>query len=183
MGKMDTCAWEFYSDPARYADLVNGLIFQGQQVVSAHDIHVLDSRSGEKVRDLLRQVAFEENIATIGIENQTYVDYAMSQRVMLYEACEYDRQKELIKKEIGKKRKGLSSDEYLGRFGMNNRLNAHVTIILYYGKRSWNGAENLTEIIDFHGIPEAFQKLVQNYRTHVVEIRKLKDTSVFKTDV
>ncbi len=46
-----------------------------------------------------------------------------------------------------------------------------------------DGALDLHSIIDFEGIPEELKKLVQNFRVHVVEVRKLKDTSMFRTDV
>lgn len=188
MGK-DTCAREYYSDRARYADVINGLVFNGQQLVAEEDLQELDSRVGNKVRDLLRKIEFDGDIVTIGIENQDYIDYAMPQRTLFYEALEYDRQKALIRKNIEKEMKKdpdgttLSSGEYLGRFRQASRLVPHVTLVLYYGQESWDGAANLTDIINFGNVPKAFRKLVQNYQTHVIEVRKLEDTSVFHTDV
>lgn len=76
---------------------------------------------------------------------QDYIDYAMPQRTLFYEACEYDRQKALIKKTVEKERKkelngsSLSSGEYMGRFRKDSRLNPHVTLILYYGQKPWDG--------------------------------------------
>ena len=64
MGKKDACAWKYYSDHARYADVVNGVIFGGKKVVTEECLHVLDSRSGKKERDLLREMV------TVGIEQE-----------------------------------------------------------------------------------------------------------------
>ena len=183
MGKKDTCAWEFYSDPARYADIVNGLICKGEQVVSKGDLHELDSRIGQKSRDLLREVAFGKNTAVIGIENQEYVDYSMPQRMLFYEAKVYEKIAAETRVEVKKHLSGISSDEYLGRFRKEDKFHPHVTLVLYYGQKPWDGEKNLHEIIDFTDIPESLQKLVQDYQVHIVDVRRLEDTSVFKTDV
>ena len=183
MGKKDTCAWEFYSDPARYADVVNGLTCNGEQVVDKGDLHELDSRIGQKSRDLLRKVAFGKNIAVIGIENQEYVDYSMPQRMLFYEAKVYEKLAADIRAGVKEDSSGISSDEYLGRFRKDDKIHPQVTLVLYYGQKPWDGERNLHEIIDFTDIPESLQKLVKDYQVHVVDIRRLEDTSVFKTDV
>ena len=38
-------------------------------------------------------------------------------------------------------------------------------------------------MLDFTDIPEELREMTQDYRVNLIEIRKLKDTSVFKTDV
>ena len=183
MGKKDTCAWEFYSDPARYADVVNGLICGGEQVVGKGDLHELDSRIGQKSRDLLREVVFGNNIAVIGIENQEHVDYSMPQRMLLYEAKVYEKLTASIQADVKKDSSGISASEYLGRFRKDDKFHPHATLVLYYGQEPWDGEKHLHKIIDFTDIPESLQKLVQDYQVHVVDVRRLEDTSVFKTDV
>ena len=183
MGKKDTCAWEFYSDPARYADVVNGLICGGEQVVGTDNLHELDSRIGQKSRDLLREVAFGSNTAVIGIENQEHVDYSMPQRILFYEARVYEKLVVPIRGAVKEHSSEISASEYLGRFRKNDKFHPHVTLVLYYGQEPWDGEKNLYEIIDFTDIPESLQKLVQDYQVHVVDVRRLEDTSVFKTDV
>ena len=44
-------------------------------------------------------------------------------------------------------------------------------------------AESLHEIIDFTDIPETLKNMVSDYKIQVIDIRRLQDTSVFKTDV
>ena len=39
------------------------------------------------------------------------------------------------------------------------------------------------EIIDFTDIPETLKNMVSDYKIQVIDIRRLQDTSVFKTDV
>ena len=134
-------------------------------------------------RDLVRRTAFGVNFAVIGIENQEVIDYALSLRNMSYDASEYEKQAARIKKEVRKDGTGITAGEYLYGFKKDSKLHPVVTFVLYYGKEAWDGALDLHSIIDFEGIPDEIKKLVQNFRVHVVEVRKLKDTSMFQTDV
>lgn len=57
-----------------------------------------------------------------------------------------------------------------------------MTLVLYYGK-NWDGGRELHELLDFSGIPAEMKRLVNNYSIHLLEVRKMEDTSVFKTDL
>lgn len=41
----DLCQRECLSDNERYADLINGILFEGEQKVHASDLHEIDSQS------------------------------------------------------------------------------------------------------------------------------------------
>jgi flagellar biosynthesis/type III secretory pathway protein FliH len=41
----------------------------------------------------------------------------------------------------------------------------------------------LQDILDFTDIPESLQDKIQNYKINVIDIRRMKDTSVFQTDI
>ena len=193
----DVLTKEFFSDDERYADLINGLGCDGKQIVRKEDLQELDTQTGIlkssfrrkrerrkiKLRDLVRKTAFGINFAVIGIENQEVIDYALSLRNMSYDVGEYEKQAVKIRKEVRKNGIGLTKGEYLYGFKKDSRLHPVVTFVLYYGKEEWDGALDLHSIIDFEGIPKELKKLVQNFRVHVVEVRKLTDTSVFRTDV
>lgn len=58
-----------------------------------------------------------------------------------------------------------------------------INFVLYYGEEDWNGAKDIHGILNFGDIPECLRDKISNYQVHVIEVRKLKDTSVFKTDV
>ena len=45
MGKKDIALARYFEDPRRYADLINGYVFGGEQVVRAEDIVEKDTRS------------------------------------------------------------------------------------------------------------------------------------------
>lgn len=63
------------------------------------------------------------------------------------------------------------------------RLYPVVTFVLYYGKDEWDAATDLHGMLDFTDIPDGIQKLVQNYHIHVVDVPRMRNTEVFKTDV
>ena len=82
MGQKDISLARYFEDDSRYADLINGFIFGGKQVVSGNDIQDLDSRvtglmskikkgfKVQKYRDSVRKVVLGLGFAIIGLENQ-----------------------------------------------------------------------------------------------------------------
>ena len=112
IGKNDMSLVRFYENRRRYADLVNGYLFHGEQVVTEEDIKELDSRVvgekngtrkngkqfGQVYRDMVRKLIFGMNFAIIAIENQNLVHYAMPIRILYGEALTYQRQVEQIQK-------------------------------------------------------------------------------------
>lgn len=193
---------EYLADNDRYADIINGICCNGKQVVIGSDLHELDTQGGFlrgprfvrrwkpkkgrrkiKIRDTLRKAAFGVNFAIIGIENQESIGYSMPLRSMSYDVGEYEKQAAKIRRETRKEPKGLSSGEYLYGFRKESRMQPVVTFILYSGEEKWDGPESLHEMIDFTDIPDKIIGMVPDYRINLIEIRKLTDTSVFKTDV
>lgn len=192
----------FFSDNERYADLINGIGCRGKQIVCRDDLEELDTQTGiwrnlrlvrerksvrfshwNGIRDMLRKVALGINFAVIGVENQEEIDYRLPLRIMSYDIGEYERQAARIRKEIRRNHSGLKPGEYLYGFRKDSRLYPVVTFILYSGSEDWDGALNLHGIIDFEDIPQDLVELVNDYHMHLVEIRKLKNTDVFRTDV
>lgn len=181
----------------RYADLLNGYGFGGKQVISPADLTETDSQTllkfwitkldkripkqGIRYRDLVRKAAFGVNFVVIGIENQNEVDYLMPLRVMAYDLGEYQKQASAEKQNI-RKRKGTSKSEFLSGFGKDSLLKPCITIVIYYGKK-WDGARSLLDVLDFTDIPENLKHMTGNYKINLLEIRKIADTSVFKTDL
>lgn len=47
----------------------------------------------------------------------------------------------------------------------------------------WDGPKSLYEMLDFADRPKRLQEMTQDYRINLIDIRKLEDTSVFRTDV
>ncbi len=187
----------FFSDNSRYADIINGIGCGGIPFVKGDDLQELDTRvnfgrlaglrrrRNKKIlsRDLLRKTPFGVNFAIIGIENQEEIDYALALRVMSYDAGEYERQAARIRKETRKKREGLSPGERLYGFRKGSRLFPTVTFVLYFGEEDWDGSRDIHGLLDFTDIPGELKSKVSNYKVHIVQVRKLENTDLFKTDV
>ena len=182
MGK-DVKWSEFFEDNRRYADIINGVICKGQQLVSEGNLSELDGRSRGKFRDAVRKVAFGINFAIVGIENQDEIDYEFPVRIMEYDVARYRRQVSEIKKSVRKKGVKLKPEGYMYGFKKDSRLHPVTTIVLYAGEENWDGPKCLHEIIDFADIPESLKESVQDYKIKILDIRRLKDTSMFQTYV
>lgn len=192
----------YFSDDERYADIINGIGCGGRQLVTKDDLQELDTQTGiwrklqfvrktrakahgqrARLRDMLRKVAFGVNFAIIGIENQETIDYSIALRNMAYDVGEYEKQMVLIRRKVRRNSKGLTRGEYLYGFKKDSKLKPVMTFILYSGLEEWDGPKTLHDLLDFTDIPEVLRERMPNYRINLVEIRKLKDTSIFKTDV
>ena len=184
-------SWEkFLEDNVRYSDVINGIGCNGEQIVRPENLSELDTRTHGKYRDMLRKTAFGVGFAIIGIENQETVDYSIPIRILEYDVGSYRKQKAKIVRRNRKKIKNqlisyekLENGEFLYGFLKTDRIYPVVTFILYAGKEAWMGPRCLHDLIEFQGIPESLRKLVQNYHIHIVDIRRIEDTTVFKSDV
>ena len=94
MGKKDITLKDYLSDTKRYADLLNGSIFQGKQVIKASDLQNADtvrSKSDkqavlERTNDITMKLTRNGNLFAVWIvENQENVDYSMPVRIMMQE--------------------------------------------------------------------------------------------------
>ena len=148
--------------PERFADLINGVVCGGREILQPSDLAEMDSQTGylqmstgkdgqrpkrkTKYRDVIRKTAFGVNFMVIGIENQEEVHYLMPLRCMSYDAAEYERQAAVIGNRV-KRRKDITSAEFLSGFAKDSRLYPCVTLVLYYGE-VWDGATNLHSILD-----------------------------------
>ncbi len=183
------------SDNRRYADLINGFVFRGRQILHEKDLKEMDTQTGiwerrrywkkrkarPKYRDLLRKAALGVNFAVIGVENQEEVNYLMPLRSMGYDVGEYERQAAWAKKKV-KKEKGISKAEFLSGFKKSDRLCPCITLVLFFGKE-WDGGRDLHGILDFTDIPPELKEMVSNYPLHLLEVRKLERTDIFRTDL
>ena len=192
----------YFSDDERYADIINGIGCGGKQLIVKDDLQELDTQTGflskpqfirtirtktrgqkVKLRDMIRKAAFGINFAIIGIENQETIDYSIPLRNMAYDAGEYEKQAVAVRREVRHNSKGLTPGEYLYGFKKDSKLKPVMTFILYSGLEEWDGPKTLHDMLDFTDIAEGLMERMPNYSINLVEIRKLKDTSIFKTDV
>lgn len=158
---------EVYNDV--FADIVNGLLFNGEQVVkeeeleseSEHSMYKADGKLHEQERDVAKYWKNGEiRIALYGLENQTSVDADMPLRVLSYDGAAYRNQ--------------------LNQEGKTKRYPV-ITLILYFGDGEWNKPKNLLGCLN---VPEKLKPFVSDYKINLFEICKLsaEQISNFKSD-
>ena len=158
---------ESYNDV--FSDIVNVLLFNGKQVLSADELEDQAPRSyykaDGKIHEIERDVAKRWKngnirVAWIGFENQTASDPNMPLRVMGYDGAEYRAQ----------------------LLGDSENLYPVVTLVLYFGHdKPWNGPLSLKERLN---IPKEFEPYVNDYKINLFQIAYLthEQVELFQSD-
>ena len=104
MGKGNAAVRQWMSNPKRFADLFNGMVFEGEQVIRPEELEpadgetdlLLEDKNGKlqevhRYRDLVMRWKRGGMLVLLACENQAKVHYAMSVRNMLYYSLSYCR--------------------------------------------------------------------------------------------
>ena len=154
-----------------FADIVNVLLFNGEQVVKENELEADTAKSmfkaDGKIHEQERDVSkFWKNgeirISILGLENQTVQDADMPLRVISYDGASYKQQY------LDKKRKE--------RYPV-------VTLVLYLGTdKKWT--EHISLYDCFENVPEKLIPYVSNYKINVFNIAWLseKQINMFRSD-
>lgn len=153
-----------------FADIVNVLLFKGEQVINEKDLEADTTKSmfkaDGKIHEQERDVSkFWKNgeirISILGIENQTAQDSDMPLRVISYDGASYKQQ--------------LLDTNQKKRYPV-------ATLVLYFGtEEKWSKAKHLYDCFE---IPEKLKPFVNDYKINVFNIAFLspKTISMFKSD-
>ena len=153
-----------------FADIVNVLLFKGEQVINEKDLETDTTKSmfkaDGKIHEQERDVSkFWKNgeirISILGIENQTAQDSDMPLRVISYDGASYKQQ--LLDKNQ-KKRYPVA------------------TLVLYFGtEEKWSKAKHLYDCFE---VPVKLKPFVNDYKINVFNIAFLsqKTIAMFKSD-
>ena len=154
-----------------FADIVNVLLFKGEQVINEKDLEADTTKSmfkaDGKIHEQERDVSkFWKNgeirISILGIENQTAQDSDMPLRVISYDGASYKQQ--LLDNKNQKKRYPVA------------------TLVLYFGtEEKWSKAKHLYDCFE---VPEKLKSFVNDYKINVFNIAFLspKTIAMFKSD-
>ena len=165
-----------------FADIVNVLLFNGEQVVDPDELvdatgfsqYKLDGKVRSQERDVAK---FWKNgeiiISTIGLENQTKVDPDMPLRVLSYDGAAYRNQIKGQKTKAERRSLDKETDSV--------RRHPVVTLVLYFGKEPWNKPTNLLGRIE---VPDELKPFVHDYDINLFEIAHLpkEKRALFRSD-
>lgn len=208
MGKKDITLKDYFSDCRRYADLLNGSIFCGRQMIKPEELRDADtvqSKSDnqavlERTNDIsMKQIKDGSIFAVWVVANQENIDYSMPVRIMLQEALAYDRQVKEVRRENQrqqkKRKQGMEelytdmfadSGEFLSGIKKEDRLYPVVTLVVYWGEGEWQGAKSLHDIICFgedKSFADALKAHVPEYPLHFLNLSKEHDYQNFQSEI
>jgi len=186
MGQRDLAQNDYLNDKTRFADMCNGILFQGQDIIrpeelweAGEDIVYLEGKKRRKIIPDKVRLWHGFYLAVISVENQTKVDYRMVFRMMKGEAVCYERQWNERESEL--QRLGvLGKKTRLCWYGKNEKFTPVIPIVIYYGTdKTWDGATCLYDMLDMDASLAPF---VMNYKLNLFDYHECKDFSIFATE-
>ena len=209
MGKADVNVNIWLSEKKRFANLFNGVIYGGRQVILPEDLEEVNpvssvsvkNRTGKtknmkKYRDIIMKWRNQATLVLLANESQDKVHYAMPHKVMLYDGMDYetqirnnwknfnDRRKQ--NKKTGQPLEHLTAGEYLSRFRKKDRLIPIISLVFYYGSEPWDGPVDLYDMFRLEGTKEEkeiLEKYLPNYKINLVDAERLEDVEKFSYDL
>ena len=179
MGRADEYQFDYLDDNSRFADQVNGVLFQGRQVVKPDELEPADMLFVYLGREADRRKNFKSVVDKVrmwkgrlihilAVENQSFVDYRMVLRNMLTESISYEKQWKR-KKALHERMRDLEigSDAFFSGMTRDEKFLPIVTLVVYCGtEHPWDGARCLHELLD---IDEELKPFVSNYRLNLYD--------------
>ena len=209
MGKADVNVNIWLSEKKRFANLFNGVIYGGRQMILPEDLEEVNpvssvsvkNRTGKtknmkKYRDIIMKWRNQATFVLLANESQDMVHYAMPHKVMLYDGMDYetqirnnwknfnDRRKQ--NKKTGQPLEHLTAGEYLSRFRKKDRLIPIISLVFYYGSEPWDGPVDLYDMFQLEGTKEEkeiLEKYLPNYKINLVDAERLEDVEKFSDDL
>ena len=202
MGKISNSINHYLSDNRRFADLFNGICFQGETVVHAEDLSEnkqvyygmaeepektgqskkLKGRK-ERFRDICKKLKSGETLRVLALENQQMIDYTMPFRCMQYDVMEYGKQLDALKKQNRQGDCLENMAEKMCGIKKTDRLALVYTICLYHGTETWDGPRTLEDMMNFGDEDDSFQKIFKDYPMHLYCLNEERDLEFFHTEV
>ena len=198
MGQKNAVTKRFCSDKIRFADLINGVYFQGCNIIhpdaltESSEVYAEPQENDsdgknrdylERTRDIKMRHQSGASIRILAIENQHYVDYSMPFRNMQYDALEYQRQLEEIKHRNEAEGTFSSANERLCKIKKTDRLWPVYTLCLYLGEEPWDGPRSLKDMMDFGNDGDGMKDYFADYPFRLYYVNEEQDFSMFHTEI
>lgn len=179
--KPDTVLKNYWRSNERFADFFNAVLFEGKPIIRPEELEDVDTdeasilehgkyaesiqaaRDNIKIRKKSKTYGVE--FVMMGMEHQEHIHYAMPMRLMGYDYGTYKKQYDNNALKY-KTAEGMEHDEYLSRMKKTDKFMAVITVVVYYGEKTWDGAKTLHEMLD---IPPEMERYVNDYKMLLVE--------------
>ena len=160
-----------------FADFVNGIMFDGKDVVKEGELVDLsgwshykgdDSKHRFQDRDVVK-LWKKKNvvISLIGIENQDIPDKNMVFRVLSYDGASYRTQ--LVEEESRKRKKNAGIE------GELQDIFPVITFVIYYGEEEWKHETTLHKRLN---LGSELKHYVSDYSINLIDLKKLSEDDI-----
>ena len=178
MGEKDIAEKNLEAFNDVFADIVNVLLFKGNNLMKEKDLESATKDSMFKVDGKIHQQERdvskfwkngEVRISILGFENQTVQDSKMPLRVISYDGASYKQQL-------------LDSNDEKNKEKKKKSLYPVVTLVLYFGTdEKWSTHKNLLSCFN---VPAELKPFVNDYKINVFNIAWLSDKTInmFQSD-
>ncbi len=199
MGEKNNVWNRYFRDKKRFADLFNGVFFQGKALIKANMLEEQSviyeealgtSKTGDKqgkrlqrIRDVRMSLNTGSVFRLLALENQQLVNYAMPYRCMEYDTMEYSRQLSELQKRNQETNDYATSAERVGRVKKSDRLTPVYTLCLYHGEQSWDGPRSLRDMMDFGKGEDGMSQFFSDYPMHLFCLNEQDGFEVFHTEI
>ena len=172
-----------------FADIINVLLFNGEQRVGEDDLEASTVRSAYKTEEKFAEQERDAKkywrnglirVAVFGLENQTGEDAEFIFRGIGYDGAEY-REQVRRRAEVQRENAKLLKEDANAALQPVPGFYPVVTVVLYFGDSRWRSSLHLKDHLT---IPEGLEKYVSDYETNLFEISYLTDEQVrmFRSD-
>ena len=198
MGKANNVINNYLSDKRRFADLINALVYRGEQIIDPSKLRRISADTYEDLEDknpsdLPKRKARYNDLAmrydnnlVLRIfleENQDAVSYILPVRDLGYNAARYRQQCQQIKKAHDKANDYADHAERCSGLRKEDKLIPVYTLWLYHGEKTWDGPRSLKDMINFGNDEDGFSKLFHDHTPHLVCVNELNEFNLFKTEL
>lgn len=207
VGKYDGLMGKYLSNRERFADLMNGIMFDGKQMI---DPKSLEREAGDyfetegsleadqskverklqgkyrrvqrRYRDLKMRSRQNGQFRIFALENQSVVDYTMPLRCMEYDFLDYQEQLNDMKETYKIEKETLRGPEKLCGIRKKDRLLPVYTVCLYHGEEEWDGPRSLSDMTCIDDESEEKTNF-SDYQMRLYCINEQQDFQVFHTEL
>ena len=201
MAELDYTINHLIMKKSYFADLINGGIFHGKQVLKAEELELMPDKSGllyvdskgkkrtlHRYRDVVMKAPFGTYFVVMACETQREEHYAVPVRTMIYDALNYMEQLQELETVHKDKGELKDSKEFLSGITKEDRIVPVISVVLYLGD-DWDGNRCL---YDMMGIDEQqtqtedmemLRNYIPDYHINLIQANQIEHVEKFKTDL
>ena len=173
--------------------VVDGIRNHGQGHRESYVKQTEYTAASDHHRDVVKRWKKGLDLVVLACEAQNEIHYAMPVRSMTQDGISYTEQIRLLWQQRKKERRNgqqtrkLTGEEYLSRFGKDDRIFPVITIVFYYDVKNWDGAADLYDMFGLDKLPAkektAVESFIPNYKINLIDAGNIDDITRFHTDL